>query len=459
MASPNLGGDAGGRVVIARERAILLTPEMPQPPPPPRSPPRSICGSIRRGQASTLAERRRLADALCHLQGVCRAAVVTGDPRDLAALGRDGLTPPAWSAHPAVEDLVVSVEAESREAALDALARIDTLLRGEVGPPSGCANVVRSGCVAVLSSSDGALREVTTLVHHYGAGVSRAVCTHAYDLSEEGAGRSTLAAIEALEGDSDTMVVVILSTPPAPAVATRVLERARGTGAHVVAVFPGYVPVTRPPGITFVSTLEDAARAAACLAGAGTVSNHPTLRVTVPRFTREQRWLRGFYTSGALAWEALTVLGGALRPASNLREGGAFFGALNDPAHIVVDFGDDALCKGRNHPRLDLGSRLEAIRSVANDPSAMVLLLDVPLGVGAHEDPGVALSGAIWETRAQVAARGGTLVVVATVIGTDADAQVQSRQIAALHSAGVEVCSSNAAAVRRARAVVLGEWP
>ena len=220
----------------------------------------------------------------------------------------------------------------------------------------------------------------------------------------------------------------------------------------------GPAPPARHQGVVFVSTLEDAARSAASLSGAGTVSNHPTLRVTIPRFTREQRWLRGLYASGALAWEAVTLLGASLRTASNLREGGAFFGALNDPTHLVVDLGDEAPSEGHGHPRLDLTTRLAAIRSVANDPTSMVLLLDVPLGAGAHDAPGAALGAAIREARAQVAARGGTLVVVASVTGTDGDPQVQSRQIGALVAAGAEVCSSNAAAVRRARSVAVGEW-
>jgi len=413
---------------------------------------------VRRDEPTPLDERQRLADALRRLRGVQRAAVVTGDPRDLASLQREGMIPAAWPAPPAVGDLVVVVEADSQDAAVDALSHIDALLLAGAEPPPGCANAVRSGPVAVLGSSEGALREVTTLIHHYGGGMSCAVRTREHDLSDDGGGRSTLSALDALEGDPDTSVLVLVSTPPAPAVAARVLDRALATGAQVVAAFLGYSPPARHQGVVFVSTLEDAARSAASLSGAGTVSNHPTLRVTIPRFTREQRWLRGLYASGALAWEAVTLLGASLRTASNLREGGAFFGALEDPTHLVVDLGDEAPSKGHGHPRLDLTTRLAAIRSVANDPTAMVLLLDVPLGAGAHESPGVVFGAAIREARTQVAARGGTLVVVASVTGTDGDPQVQSRQIGALVAAGAEVCSSNAAAVRRARSVAVGEW-
>lgn len=431
---------------------------MPNPPPLRGSRPAFLRGAVRRDEPTPLDERQRLADALRRLRGVQRAAVVTGDPRDLAWLLSEGMVPAAWPAPPAVGDLVVVVEADSQDAAVDALARVDGLLLAGAEPPPGCANAVRGGPVAVLGSSEGALREVTTLIHHYGGGISCAVRTREHDLSDDGGGRSTLSALDALDGDPDTSVVVLVSTPPAPAVAARVLDRALATGAQVVAAFLGYAPPARHQGVVFVSTLEDAARAAASLSGAGTVSNHPTLRVTIPRFTREQRWLRGLYASGALAWEAVTLLGPSLRTASNLREGGAFFGALRDPTHLVVDLGDEAPSAGHGHPRHDLTTRLAAIRSVANDLTSMVLLLDVPLGAGAHESPGTALGAAIREARAQVAARGGTLVVVASVTGTDGDPQVQAKQIGALVAAGAEVCSSNAAAVRRARSVAVGEW-
>jgi FdrA protein len=297
---------------------------------------------------------------------------------------------------------------------------------------------------------------VTTLVHHFGGGISRAIRTPTGDLGDAMGGAATLAALATLAGDGETAVVVLAGTRPAPAVAEEVIDRARAMGARVVAALLGFAPAVRHPDVVYAMTLEDAARAAAELSGARMVSNHPTLRVTIPRFTRAQRWLRGLYTSAALAWETVTVLGPSLRPASNLGAGSEAFGALGDPSHLVMDFGDPAV--GGGHPRRALAARVEAIRSVANDPAARVLLLDVPLGEGAHEGPAEVLGAAIREARAQVAAQGGTLVVVASVTGTEGDAQVLSRQIGLLVSAGVEVCSSNAAAARRARAVVLGEW-
>ena len=78
-------------------------------------------------------------------------------------------------------------------------------------------------------------------------GISCAVRTREHYLSDDGGGRSTLSALDALDGDPDTSVVVLVSTPPAPAVAARVLDRALATGAQVVAAFLGYAPPAHSP--------------------------------------------------------------------------------------------------------------------------------------------------------------------------------------------------------------------
>ncbi len=319
-------------------------------------------------------------------------------------------------------------------------------------------NEVRRGPVAVVGASGTGLREVATLLHHYGAGVSMALGTDGRDMHESG--EATLAALERVEADPHARVVVLVSRPPSPLVAARVLDRAVATGRAVVAVFLGYTPPAKHPGVTFAATLEDAARAAANAAGAPLMSDHPTLRVTVPRFTREQRWLRGLYSRATLAYEALALLSPSARVASNMRFlGAAPLGSLTAPSHVVVDLGDADYRHGEPHPRVDLRSRVEGIRAVAHDPTASVLLFDLVLGRDAHPDPARELAPELRRARAAAVARGGTLVVVGSVTGTDADPQVRSRQVDALSAAGAEVCSSNAAAVRRARAIITGEWP
>jgi FdrA protein len=318
------------------------------------------------------------------------------------------------------------------------------------------ANQVRRGLVAVVGASGTGLREVSTLLHHYGAGVSEVLATDGRDMHETGSG--TLAAIDRVGRDLGSQVIVLVSRPPSPFVAARVLDRAVATGRRVVAVFLGYAAGSKHPGVTFAATLEDAARAAAVMAGGDRSSEHPTLRLTVPHFTRDQRWLRGLYSGGTLGYEALALLTSAGRVASNLKYlGVAPLGSITASVHTVVDMGDTVM-RGRGaHPRVDLASRLQAIRAVAHDATAAVLLFDLVLGRDAHADPASVLAPALRDAREAASSRGGTLVVVGSVTGTDDDAQGRTRQVDALTVAGVEVCSSNAAAVRRARAIITGE--
>jgi FdrA protein len=328
------------------------------------------------------------------------------------------------------------------------------------GVSLGSANRVRMGSVALVSTTGGALQEVSTLVHNYGAGISHGIGVGVRDLSDAVGARSMLAALEMLTHDEKTEVIVLLARSPSPSMAARVLDAAVATGRKVVAGLLGYTAPTRHPGVHAAATLEDAARVAATLSGVGRESEYPTLRVTIPRFNREQRWLRAIYSSTTLAYEAMVMLEGSVRVHTNLAfvEGSATTTQLTAASHVVVDCGEAPWMPAR-HAGNDLEGKREAIRAIANDPTASVLLLDVLLGYGAHHDPASVLAPAIREAREAAIARGGTLIVVASVTGTDDDPQSRPAQVQSLVAAGCEVCSSNAAAVRRARAIVTGEWP
>ena len=110
-----------------------------------------------------------------------------------------------------------------------------------------------------------------------------------------------------------------------------------------------------------------------------------------------------------------------------------------------------ALTHGRPHPMIDPRPRLEAIARFAADPTAGVLLLDVVLGLGAAPDPAGDLAPAV---RAAIDSRQGGLAVIASVVGTEDDPQVRSRQEATLAAAGAIVFSTSArAAAAAAKAV------
>jgi hypothetical protein len=156
-----------------------------------------------------------------------------------------------------------------------------------------------------------------------------------------------------------------------------------------------------------------------------------------------QRFVRGVYSGGTLAWEAVALLTARL-PEVAPGVGGEGAG------HRVVDLGADVFTVGRPHPMIDGAVRRERIEREAADPSTAVLLLDLVLGYGAHADPAAELAPALQAARRASAAAGRGLAIVASVTGTERDPQVRSVQAAALRRAGVVVLDSNAQAARLA---------
>jgi hypothetical protein len=156
-----------------------------------------------------------------------------------------------------------------------------------------------------------------------------------------------------------------------------------------------------------------------------------------------QRFVRGLYAGGTLAYEARSLLQANLdHVATGVRGGGE--------GHRVVDLGDDIFTIGRPHPMIDGTVRREWILKDAKDASTAVLLLDVVLGYGTHPDPAGELLPAVQQAQRQAQAAGRHLAIVASVCGTEGDPQRRSAQVHALQSHGVIVMPSNAQAARLA---------
>ena len=70
---------------------------------------------------------------------------------------------------------------------------------------------------------------------------------------------------------------------------------------------------------------------------------------------------------------------------------------LNTTGHIVVDLGDDIYTQGKPHPMIDPTKRVECMKEASKDESTGVILFDIVLGYGSHEDMAGALLPAIKE--------------------------------------------------------------
>jgi succinyl-CoA synthetase alpha subunit len=339
------------------------------------------------------------------------------------------------------------------EIALKALSRRKGLLL--MGPDCGTAiingkplcfaNVVKRGPVGIVGASGTGMQEVSCLVDRAGSGVSQAIGAGGRDLKNERVGGATmLMGIEALARDEATKVIVVISKPPAKAVAERVLSALERGGKPAVVFFVGLAPEPERAGAMarFAANLEETAGMAVALAEGGSYARRTftlpaaEIEAIVERETRAiggaQKYLRGFYTGGTLADEAWMLVHqctGAVY--SNNHTDPRF--VLTDPrcsiGHTIVDLGDDVFTVGRPHPMID--------------PSARVELVDVVLGYGSHDDPARALAPAVRTLREAAHRRGGYLPVLASITGTEGDPQKLSLQTAKLEAAGCVVMPSN----------------
>ncbi len=324
----------------------------------------------------------------------------------------------------------------------------------------GFANGVRRGGVGIVAASGTGLQEVACLVHRWGAGVSHALGTGGRDLSDAVGGATFTAALAALADDPDTLVVVVLSKPPSPRVAERILALAGRCGKPVVVNFLGARAVRSRENIHFASTLEEAARLAARLVGADPPDADEDA-LTPPSWAPGQRWVRGLFVGGTLCAEAQLVLRGRLgRVWSNAPlTPDAKLEGVASREHTLLDLGADEFTVGRLHPMLDASTRRQRLIQEARDPEVAVVLADVVLGYGAHPDPAGELAGAWEEAVREARAAGREPVCVASVCGTELDPQPYGQQVERLRRAGVVVAPTNAAAARLAAALCAGAAP
>ena len=381
----------------------------------------------------------------------------------------------------------------------------------------GFANRVRRGGIGLVGASGTGLQVVSCRIDALAAaepngepigegriGVSQIVGTGGRDLSEQVGATATLQALDLLARDAATEVVVLVSKPPAPAVAARVLEHAGRMGKPVVVCLVGdgqdeeggaavASNVDRVHGLEAaaeraVARMDPALRQAQGGSVVGTdqaeggsevgtvqaeggsevgtdpiqsaplVLEPPSPEPVEGRGTDlAPRDLRGLFCGGTLALEAAVALRDRLSPLStNLGLPGTR--PLADPerseGHTLVDLGADELTRGKPHPMIDPAGRDQRLRREAADPRTAVLLVDVVLGDGAHPDPAAGLAPAVEAALAAARRDGRALEVVALVVGCAGDPQGIDGQMERLRRAGARVTRSLAAAVGYAAAAI-----
>ena len=276
------------------------------------------------------------------------------------------------------------------------------------GTPVAFANAVPRGDVGIVSASGTGLQEVSSLIARLGGGVSHGIGVGGRDLDERVGALGMLAALDALEDDPQTRTIVLISKPPAPEVARRVMARVERARKRCVVCFLGAN-----------GTLAEAAEQA---------MQKKIERWQIDLPPRRRGGVRGLFCGGTFAAEAEMI-----------------FRSAGKQAHAFVDLGDDRYTRGRPHPMIEPELRNEHVAAAMTDPDVAVLLFDVVLGYGAHANPAAVLLAGL---------KGSSKLAVASVTGTEQDPQVWSRQVALLREAGVLVAPSNAHAAELAASLI-----
>lgn len=312
------------------------------------------------------------------------------------------------------------------------------------GAALGFANVVSKGDIGLVAASGTGLQEVTVIIDRLGKGISQAIGTGGRDLKEAVGGRMMLHALDALAGDDQTRIIGLISKPPSESVMKRIIEKANGINKPVVACFLGAdASVVEGSKILFAKNLEDIAYQLANYDE--TTKNTPEI-ATASDVSLSGKYLRGLFTGGTLAYEAMLLLQEklgdiysniAVNKDLNLKD------VLISKEHSIVDMGDDYFTDGMPHPMIDPRLRSARIIQEAEDADTAIILLDCVLGYGSHEDPASTIAEAIREAKLRATH---DITFVASICGTDKDPQVFEKQKSTLQHAGVIVCETNAQA-------------
>ena len=315
------------------------------------------------------------------------------------------------------------------------------------GTPLAFANAVPRGSIGIVGASGTGMQEVSCLIARQGQGISQAIGVGGRDLSEAVGGISTLMALDALDADTETHHIVLISKPPPASVALRVMDRIAASPKRFTVCLVGGGDLQMPANAVTAATLMEAATLAC--GGAGLNPPFDAESLGAPRLASGS-CVCGLFSGGTLCAEAQWIFkAGGITVVSNAPIPGVARMQASQETHCMIDLGADEYTSGKPHPMIDPGVRDETMLGALESEHVGVLLVDVVIGYGAHADPAGHLAGVI----ARHAPMRGT-TIIASVTGTEEDPQRRSLQVAKLEATGVLVAPCNADAAALALAMV-----
>lgn len=330
----------------------------------------------------------------------------------------------------------------------------------------GFCNLVRPGGIGIVGAAGTGIQEAMAAIDAAGGGISCALGTGGRDVTDAVGGLAMIQAVETLIEDAATEVLLVLGKPPEAAAFGKILEATATCGKPAVVHFVGdwNQDILEHLGLHVADSLAEAGRLAVSLSGGRVDEAAPGLdsgaRERIAGWSRTRakgrRFLRGVYTGGTLCAEAQAIVGDTVPGIQSNAPLNKISRQMPDPlkseGHAVVDMGDDLFTRGKPHPMIDPAPRSARIVQEAGDPETAVVLLDVVLGLGAHEDPAGEAAKAIVEARESSPG----VLFIGAVTGTEGDPQGLNAQRAKLEEAGVLVADTHAGACLAAAAALEG---
>lgn len=318
--------------------------------------------------------------------------------------------------------------------------------------PIAFTNDIKEGKIGIVGASGTGIQEVSTIIDKLGEGVTNAIGTGGRDLAEEVGGITMLAGIATLAEDEDTEVITIISKPPAESVRNKIMNYLRTIDKPVVTIFLGEKPEYHEENLYQAYTLEEAARISVALVRGEEVEPFTGDSSIEVEDKKEGKTIKGYYSGGTLGGEAAILINDALDSDEGIESVEGFL--FKDGGFEIIDLGDDQYTQGKPHPMIDPTTRAEYMKKAIEDESTSVILFDLVLGYGSHEDMASALAPSIEELKAKAKEEGREVHFVTTICGTDRDPQGYSDQKKIMEDAGVIVCETNNAAVEKALALI-----
>jgi FdrA protein len=326
------------------------------------------------------------------------------------------------------------------------------------GKGIGFANRVRKGPIGVIGPSGTGLQEFTCLIHHLGSGISHAIGTGTRDLKDVIGGLTTLTALEMLEKDKATRIVVIISKPVDNKTQARLMARLENYRKPVVACFLGSfeMPSAESSNLVFASTIDEAAEKTILISGGVPVQESGGLDKSLIQheadsYAEQQKFVRGLFAGGTFCYQAQQIL---LYSEIDLFSNEPLEGVKNLPdpdkstGNALLDMGNEYYTLGKPHPMIDGTMRSLRIAQEASDPETAIILLDFILGFNASNDPVGEAIDSIIAARQKAESRNRHLTFVASITGTEEDPQDLTLQRKMLEDAQVIVTHSSASAAK-----------